>query len=112
MLKPIGNKKVRARKDAFVKLITENQQKRWYICSHDNPDPDSIASCLGVVRILDFLGVEDIHVVYCGEVSHPQNRAMINVLQLRINKWENDEGVPDESMFVFVDCTFIRRTCL
>jgi len=110
MLKPIGNKRVKARKEAFIKLVAENKDKHWFVCSHDNPDPDSIASCLGMVRILSFLGVEDMRVVYSGEISHPQNRAMINVLQLRISRWDDvADSVPPDSVFVFVDCSFGQK---
>ncbi len=107
MLSPIGNRRIKAKKDAFVKLVDEHKDKKWIICSHDNPDPDSIASCLGMVHILDFLGVEDTIVTYCGEISHPQNRAMINVLQLRITKWHDIE--PLEGIYVFVDCSFGQK---
>jgi len=59
VLSPIGNRRIKAKKDAFVKLVNENKDKKWIICSHDNPDPDSIASCFGISHILSFLGVED-----------------------------------------------------
>lgn len=108
IIKPIGNKKVKARKEAFTSLVAENKDKRWIICSHDNPDPDSIASCLGISHILSFLGVEDTVVTYCGEVSHPQNRAMINVLQLQITKW-GDLKLSSEDIYVFVDCSFGQK---
>ncbi len=109
MIKPINNRKVKARKDAFVKLVSSNSDKPWYVCSHDNPDPDSLASCLGMVRILNFLGVENIRIVHCGEVSHPQNRAMINVLQMRIDKWDDIGDVSDEALFIFVDCSYGQK---
>ncbi|MHA2279852.1 MAG: DHH family phosphoesterase [Promethearchaeota archaeon] len=108
MLKTLGNKKIKARVEAFVNLVSENKQNPWYVCSHDNPDPDSIASCLGVSHILNFLGVEDTTVTYCGEISHPQNRAMINVLQLRIKKW-GDLQPAENAVFVFVDCSFGQK---
>ena len=108
MLSPIGNRRIKAKKDAFLKLVEERKDKKWIICSHDNPDPDSIASCLGMIHILTFLGVEDQVVTYCGEVSHPQNRAMINVLGLRITKWE-DIKPPDDAVYVFIDCSFGQK---
>lgn len=108
MLSPIGNRRIKAKKDAFIKLVNEHKDKRWIICSHDNPDPDSIASCLGMSHILNFLGVEDTVVTYCGEVSHPQNRAMINVLQLVITKWADLEP-PSDAIYVFVDCSFGQK---
>lgn len=110
ILSPIGNRRIKTKKDAFVKLVSEHKEKRWIICSHDNPDPDSIASCLGMVHILSFLGVEDSIVTYCGEISHPQNKAMINVLQLRITKWEDLEPSEDaDAIYVFVDCSFGQK---
>ena len=108
MLSPIGNKRIKARKDQFVKLVAANKDKKWFVCSHDNPDPDSIASSFGMLWILSFLGVEDVSLVYRGEISHPQNRAMQNVLQLRIQRWDDIEE-PDDSMFIFVDCSFNQK---
>lgn len=108
MLSPIGNKRVKSKKDQFCKLVAANKEKRWFVCSHDNPDPDSLGSCLGVVRILNFLGVENVEIIYCGEISHPQNRAMQNILQLRVKKWENGEDT-SEDMFIFVDCSYNQK---
>lgn len=108
MLSPIGNRRIKAKKDAFVKLVNENKDRKWIICSHDNPDPDSIASCLGMSHILSFLGVEDTVVTYCGEVGHSQNRAMINVLQLRLAKWHDIEPL-DDAIYIFVDCSFGQK---
>lgn len=108
MLSPIGNRRIKAKKEAFVKLVHEHREKKWIICSHDNPDPDSIASCLGMSHILGFLGIEDKVVTYCGEISHPQNRAMINVLQLQITKWRDVES-PDEAIYVFIDCSYGQK---
>ena len=108
-MSPINNRRIRAKKDAFIKLVGEHRDKKWIICSHDNPDPDSIASCLGMSHILSFLGVEDTVVTYCGEISHPQNRAMINVLQLRITKWEDCDVSQCEAIYVFVDCSFGQK---
>ena len=111
MLSPIGNKKVKQRKEAFIKLVTEHKDKTWYVCNHDNPDPDSIASTLGIATLLRFLGVENVEVVYCGEVSQPQNRAMINVLNIGITKWEEISGKvqKDDSKFIFADCSYGQK---
>lgn len=108
IIAPIGNKRVKSRKEAFLKLISDNKNKRWYVCSHDNPDPDSIASCIGMIHILTFLGVEDCRVVYCGEIGSPQNRAMVNVLQIHMHRWETEEP-PSDAMFIFLDCAFGQK---
>ena len=108
-----GNKRIRSKREAFIKLVTDNLHKVWYICSHDNPDPDSLASAMGMQRILRFLGAEQSLIVYCGEISHPQNRAMVNVLDIQVNRWDDikDEITRENGnvMFIFVDCTFNQK---
>ncbi len=107
MIPPIKNKRVQAHKDEFTNLVDTNKDKMWYVCSHDNPDPDSLASALGMQTILQFLGVENVVITYCGEIGHPQNRAMVNVLDtFTISKWDDiSETIPSDAMFVFVDCS-------
>lgn len=110
-LSPIGNKKVKAKKDAFLKFMAENKHRDFIVFSHDNPDPDSLASAYGMYRILGFLGVNSIQMYFCGEISHPQNRAMKTVLKIPINVWTktienkiiNEDDKP-KPVFVFVDC--------
>ncbi len=102
-LPSIGNKRVKQKVEDFVKLLEDNKEKKFFICSHDNPDPDSIASAWGISRILDFMGIVDWEIVYKGEISHPQNRAMANVLNIPIRKWLPEHN-KEEAVFIFVDC--------
>lgn len=108
MIKPIGNRKVKTHKEKFMEKVADNKDKTWYVCSHDNPDPDSIASVFGIKSILSYLGIDNIHMVYCGEISHPQNRAMINVLDIPIIKWDA-EAAEDNAVFIFVDCSYGQK---
>ena len=52
------------------------------VVTHDNPDPDSLASAVALERIADACGVEEIVIVYGGEISHQQNRAFVNLLEV------------------------------
>ena len=103
---PISNKRVKSKKDSIHDFICENAFKDFYVCTHDNPDPDGLACIYGMLRILQFLGVEKAGGYYCGEISHPQNRAMINVLNIPAKKWtkEIEKNVPEDAIFIFVDC--------
>jgi len=56
-IKPMGNKKVKQKVKDFCKFVDENKAKKFYICSHDNPD--SIGSSFGMSRIFHFLGVQE-----------------------------------------------------
>ena len=110
MIEPIKNKKVQARLDEFLDIVEKNKDKTWYVCSHDNPDPDSLSSSLGMQFILRFLGVEHVTLTYKGEIGHPQNRAMVNVLDtFRLTRWEDIEETTDDDVFVFVDCSVNQK---
>ncbi|MBB6645296.1 DHH family phosphoesterase [Halobellus ruber] len=54
---------------------------RLAVVMHENPDPDAIASALGLVRVADCVGL-DADACYFGEISHQENRAMVNLLDL------------------------------
>lgn len=99
----IGNRKVKNKIQVLCNFIHENKHKKFFICSHDNPDPDAIASAMGMRHILEFLDVQDIDLVYCGEISHPQNRAMVNVLNIPLRKWRSTDEQND-AVYIFVDC--------
>jgi len=53
------------------------------IVAHDNPDPDAIASALGLARITEAAGGTP-EVCYGGEIAHQENRAMMNLLDLSL----------------------------
>ncbi|MFB6219903.1 MAG: DHHA1 domain-containing protein [Halolamina sp.] len=51
------------------------------VVTHDNPDPDAIASAVALCRLAESIGVEA-EACYYGEISHQENRAMVNLLDL------------------------------
>ncbi|NHX36384.1 MULTISPECIES: DHH family phosphoesterase [Halolamina] len=51
------------------------------VVTHDNPDPDAIASAVALCRLADRIGVEA-EACYHGEISHQENRALVNLLDL------------------------------
>ncbi|MFD1570013.1 DHH family phosphoesterase [Halorubrum laminariae] len=53
------------------------------VVAHDNPDPDAIASALGLARIAESAGVPA-DACYGGEIAHQENRAMVNLLDLSL----------------------------
>jgi nanoRNase/pAp phosphatase (c-di-AMP/oligoRNAs hydrolase) len=54
-------------------------QGRLAILTHDNPDPDSIASAVALRAIAEAYDLEA-DVLYEGEVGHQENRAFVNLL--------------------------------
>ncbi|AQL44468.1 phosphoesterase [Halorientalis sp. IM1011] len=61
------------------------------IVCHDNPDPDSIASALALELLADAWGVPEIEIVYGGSITHQQNRAFVNLLDLDLKQLENTD---------------------
>lgn len=64
------------------------------IFTHDNPDPDAIASGVALASIAESVGVQA-EVNYFGEITHQENRAFVNALDLDIRKVEADAFDPD-----------------
>ncbi|GAB7013410.1 DHHA1 domain-containing protein [Halolamina salina] len=60
------------------------------VVAHDNPDPDAIASAVALCRLADRIGV-DADPCYHGEISHQENRALVNLLDLPMVRLEDDD---------------------
>ncbi|MFW6003053.1 MAG: DHH family phosphoesterase [Halanaeroarchaeum sp.] len=63
---------------------------RLGIFTHDNPDPDAIASAVALAEIADYYGVEA-QPAYFGRISHQENRAFVNLLDLRLEQFETGD---------------------
>jgi nanoRNase/pAp phosphatase (c-di-AMP/oligoRNAs hydrolase) len=64
-------------------LIQELVGGRLAIVLQTNPDPDSIASGVALKRYAKAFGL-DSDLIYDGVVGHPQNRALVNLLELNL----------------------------
>ncbi|WP_096391011.1 DHH family phosphoesterase [Halopenitus persicus] len=58
------------------------------VVTHDNPDPDAIASAIGLVRVAESVGVAA-DACYGGEISHQENRALVNLLDIQLRHLES-----------------------
>jgi len=72
------------------------------VVMHDNPDPDAIASAVALVRIAERVGV-DATACYYGRVSHQENRALVNLLDLDLRRLSPGEDLDDFGGFALVD---------
>ena len=57
------------------------------VVTHDNPDPDAIGAALALVDVARSMGVEAVP-CYSGEISHQENRALVNLLDLDLRRIE------------------------
>jgi len=81
--------------------VLSETEERLAIVTHDNPDPDSIASAAALQAIAEHLGVEA-DIIYVGEVGHQENRAFVNLLGIELLDWA-DVDEADYDTFAIVD---------
>ncbi|MFC7214823.1 bifunctional oligoribonuclease/PAP phosphatase NrnA [Saliphagus sp. GCM10025334] len=72
------------------------------IVCHDNPDPDTLASALALEAIATDQDVAETAIAYGGEISHQQNRAFVNRLEVDVDPLE-DLDIGEYGCLAFVD---------
>jgi len=73
------------------------------VVMHDNPDPDAIASAVALATLADALGTPA-RPCYYGDISHQENRAMVNLLDLELENLDVDVAVRERfGGFALVD---------
>lgn len=75
------------------------------IVCHNNPDPDCLASALALGHIAAGRGIDEQRILYSGTITHQQNRAFVNLLDMELVPFEEslirDRG--EASLLAFVD---------
>ncbi|MGQ4555612.1 DHHA1 domain-containing protein [Halobellus sp. GM3] len=74
---------------------------RVAVVAHDNPDPDAIASALALARLAEAVGTPA-DACYFGEISHQENRALVNLLDLELVELD-EEGIEPYAGVALVD---------
>ncbi|MFQ6130302.1 MAG: NAD-binding protein [Candidatus Hadarchaeaceae archaeon] len=82
-------------------LLQEFSGGRMAIVLQTNPDPDGIASGVALKRYAKAFGI-DADVIYDGDIGHPQNRALVNLLELDLRRAE-DVKFSGYTSFALVD---------
>jgi len=66
---------------------SEASPDRCWSSRTTTPDPDAIASALGLARIAESVGIPA-DACYGGEIAHQENRAMVNLLDLSLRTFD------------------------
>ena len=87
-----------------LEQLLGNGEKLTIVC-HNNPDPDCLASALALGRIAAKVGIDERRIVYSGRISHQQNRAFVNLLDIDLKPFEPAavQDRPEGSLLAFVD---------
>ncbi|WP_122088411.1 DHH family phosphoesterase [Halalkalicoccus subterraneus] len=70
-------------------IITATEQK-LAIVTHENPDPDAIASAVALRAIAEYLDVEA-EIFYFGDMGHQENRAFVNLLDVEMTSLARED---------------------
>jgi nanoRNase/pAp phosphatase (c-di-AMP/oligoRNAs hydrolase) len=75
------------------------------VVCHNNPDPDCLSSALALGRIAATAGIDERRILYSGRISHQQNRAFVNLLDLDLQPFDPAlvRDRPEGSLLAFVD---------
>ncbi len=84
-----------------LSAVIEGTSSKLAILTHDNPDPDSIASAAALQTIAESLGVEA-DILYHGEIGHQENRAFVNLLGIELIQ-RDEVNVNSYDTFALVD---------
>jgi nanoRNase/pAp phosphatase (c-di-AMP/oligoRNAs hydrolase) len=80
----------RARFAALGELLGKGGKGgRWLVLTHDNPDPDALASAYLLTRLLTRAFKQRVTAAYGGIVGRAENREMVKVLKLRFSHIRN-----------------------
>jgi hypothetical protein len=95
-----GDDGIRTRK---LKRVLRDIDGTLAVLAHDNPDPDAIASAVGLTRLAKASGT-DATACYYGNINHQENRALVNLLEYDLRNLAPDEDVRAEfDGFALVD---------
>jgi nanoRNase/pAp phosphatase (c-di-AMP/oligoRNAs hydrolase) len=89
--------------ESLRELLVEGEELT--IVCHNNPDPDCLASAIALGRVAAAAGIDERRILYSGSVSHQQNRAFVNLLDVDLQPFdaEHVRDRPGESLLAFVD---------
>jgi nanoRNase/pAp phosphatase (c-di-AMP/oligoRNAs hydrolase) len=90
-------------KDAVEAMSKAEPSPSVAIVLHENPDPDCMGAAYGMQRLLKHWNQEiKCVVIYSGEISHPQNKTMVNVLNLQMSDRQDIPPLTQSSANAFV----------
>jgi nanoRNase/pAp phosphatase (c-di-AMP/oligoRNAs hydrolase) len=91
-----------ARAAELARLLSARRGERHLVALQDFPDPDALSGGMAYREIARGFGIEA-DIMYDGQISHPENLALVNLLELRVLRFEEGMELEGYSAAVFVD---------
>ncbi|MDN5279527.1 MAG: hypothetical protein PWR01_3492 [Clostridiales bacterium] len=87
---------------AIKKLLEECKGQRHLVVIQNYPDPDAISTGFAHKLIAQSFGIE-VDIIYAGLISHPENIALVKLLDIELKKWDSDFDLSPYQGCIFVD---------
>jgi nanoRNase/pAp phosphatase (c-di-AMP/oligoRNAs hydrolase) len=87
---------------ALRDLLGMRSGERHVVAIQDFPDPDAISCALAYAEIAGGFGIE-VDILYEGMISHPENLALVNLLEIELTRYAADVPLEVYDAAVFVD---------
>lgn len=91
------------------KILQKSKDETIGIFSHNEPDPDSIASALAFQKICEKEGVHS-KIYYGGEISHQENIELVRLLEIELHRIGNEDelaiALQNSSKIVLIESAF------
>jgi nanoRNase/pAp phosphatase (c-di-AMP/oligoRNAs hydrolase) len=85
----------------LARLLETRRGERHVVALQDFPDPDALSCGMAYREIARHFGIEA-ELLYDGQISHPENRALVNLLEVPVRGY-GGESLESFSAAVFVD---------
>jgi nanoRNase/pAp phosphatase (c-di-AMP/oligoRNAs hydrolase) len=86
----------------LARLLEARRGERHVVAIQDFPDPDAISSAMAYREIARHHGIE-VDIVFDGTISHPENLALVNLLDIRLIRYDSGVDLERYAAAVFVD---------
>lgn len=87
---------------ALRDLLANRRGERHVVAVQDFPDPDALSSALAYREIAATFEIEVV-TLYDGTISHPENLALVNLLEIDATRYTEAVSLEDFDAAVFVD---------
>ena len=102
MEKPSPMEESAGRASELARLLAGRRGERHLVALQDFPDPDAISAGLAYREVARCFSI-DVDVMYDGQISHPENLALVNLLDLHLVRYEEGMELEGYAAAVFVD---------
>jgi nanoRNase/pAp phosphatase (c-di-AMP/oligoRNAs hydrolase) len=86
----------------LARLLESRRGERHVVAIQDFPDPDAISSAMAYRELAASFGIST-DILYDGQISHPENLALVNLLDIQITRWSREVDLERYAAAVFVD---------